>query len=185
MLACVLFLFAALARAEVLIERLFLPLEATPSSFAIGLPGGVNFCFDPVRSAVSYAWTGGFLDLTPARPGTGKFIYPAKLLGPVVHRETGLAPLRRGDSSRVPTVEFAGYTLRDDAIEFRYTIDGALVREEVRARADGQALIRKFRIEGGHDAKWWYAVEGKPAVELARDAGGALVLEVVFAKEAR
>src|SRR5687768_7645481 len=60
-------------RAEVQVERTFLP-DAAPSSFAIGLPGGVNFCFDPVRCSVSYAWTGDYLDLTPARPGPGKFI---------------------------------------------------------------------------------------------------------------
>ena len=71
------------ARAEVLIERIFMPHDASPSSFAIGLPGGINFCFDPVRGGVSYAWKGGFLDLTPARPGTGKFINPVKLLGPL------------------------------------------------------------------------------------------------------
>ncbi|MGH7947204.1 MAG: DUF6797 domain-containing protein, partial [Opitutaceae bacterium] len=131
-------LFAGPAtRAEVLIERIFMPLDASPSSFAIGLPGGVNFCFDPVRGGVSYAWKGGFLDLTPARPGTGKFINPAKILGPVVYQENGLAPLRRGDPGRVPALEFTGYTLRDAAVEFRYTIDGATVREEIRAKADG------------------------------------------------
>lgn len=53
------------------IQRIFLPNGASPSSFAVGLPGGVNFCFDPVRGAVSYVWIGGFLDLTPARPGIG------------------------------------------------------------------------------------------------------------------
>jgi hypothetical protein len=61
-----------------------MPLDASPSSFAIGLPGGVNFCFDPVRGGVSYAWKGGFVDLAPARPGPGKFINPVKLLAPVV-----------------------------------------------------------------------------------------------------
>src|SRR5215217_8005111 len=64
-------------RSEVLIERMFMPLDASPSSFAIGLPGGVNFCFDPVRGGVSYAWKGGFVDLTPVRPGPGKFINAA------------------------------------------------------------------------------------------------------------
>jgi hypothetical protein len=172
------------ARAEVQIERVFMPHDATPSSFAIGLPGGVNFCFDPVRGAVSYAWTGGFLDLAPARPGPAKFINAAKLLGPLVYRETGFAPLRRGDPTRTPAVEFAGYMLRDDAIEFRYTIDGALVREEIRAARNGGGLVRKFQIEGGRDAKWWYVTDGKPPAELARDTSGALVLEVAFAKEA-
>src|SRR5687767_10599532 len=134
-------LFAPFALgAEVLVERIFMPLDASPSSFAVALPGGVNFCFDPVRGGVSYAWKGGFIDVTPARPGTGKFISPVKLLGPVVYQETGAAPLRRGDPARVPVVEFNGYTLRDDAIEFRYAVDGVLVREEIRANANRDAL---------------------------------------------
>ena len=170
-------------RAEVQIERIFLPHDASPSSFAIGLPGGINFCFDPVRGAVSYAWTGGFLDLKPARPGAGKFISAAKLLGPVAYRETGYAPLRRGDPTRTPTVEFTGYTLRGDAVEFRYSVDGVAVREEIRARPDGAALVCRFHVESGTDAKWWHAVDGKPPTELRREPNGAFVLELPLAKQ--
>lgn len=182
-LAIVATLAATSLRAEVLIERGFLP-DAAPSSFAIGLPGGVNFCFDPVRGSVSYAWTGGFLDLSPMRPGTGKFIKAAKLLGPVVYREAGPSPLRRGDPNKTPIVEFSGYALRPDSIEFRYTVDGALVREEILA-APGGGLMRRFHFDTGGDAKWWHVVDGKPATELKREAGGAFVLEVPFAKDAR
>lgn len=173
--------FAALAialaaRAEVQIERGFLP-DAAPSSFAIGLPGGVNFCWDPVRGGVSYAWSGDFLDLSPMRPGAGKFFKPAKLLGPIFYREAGTAPLRRGDPGRAPAVEFTGYTLRTDAIEFRYTVDGTPVREEIRARPGG-GLIRRFHFEGGSDARWWHVADGQPPVELKREAGGTFVLEI-------
>lgn len=178
-------LFAAPAsRAEVQIERLFLPHAASPSSFAIGLPGGINFCFDPVRAAVSYVWTGGFLDLTPARPGPGKFISAARLLGPLAYQETGFAPLRRGDPARAPAVEFTGYRLRDDAVEFRYTIDGTPVREVIRARADGTALVRRFQIEAGADAKWWHVAAGQPPMELRRERDGTFVLELPLAKPA-
>lgn len=185
--ALALVIAAPRATAEVQIERTFLPHGAAPSSFAISLPGGVNVCFDPVRGAVSYVWTGGFLDLAPARPGPGKFIEPARLLGPVVYRETGEAPLRRGEALRAPTVEFAGYALRDDHVEFRYTIDGTLVREEVRVRSDGAALVRRFHLATGSDARWWYVVDGQPPHELARVAGqpGVLQLEIPLAPPAR
>jgi len=171
-------------RAEIQIERVFLP-DASPSSFAIGLPGDVNFCFDPVRGAVSYAWTGGFLDLAQTRPGPGKFIHPAKLLGPVLYQETGVAPLRRGDPARAPAVEFTGYTLHADAVEFRYTVDGVPVREEVRAAAGGAGLIRRFTLAGGSDAKWWHVVDGRPPAELKRESRGTFVLELPFGKAAK
>lgn len=177
-LAALGFAVSALLRAEVRIERTYLPLDAAPSSFAIGLPGGISFCFDPVRGGVSYVWTEGFLDLSPARPGPGKFIHAAQLLGPVMYRETGFAPLRRGDPARPPAVEFAGYTLRDDAVEFRYTVDGVLVREEVRARGDRRALVRRFRFDTARDATWWHVVDGKPAAQVRRDADGTFVLEL-------
>ncbi len=173
-------LFAVAARAEVLIERTVLPFDVSPSSFAIGLPGGVNFCFDPVRGGVCYAWTGGFIDLTTVRPGVGgKHISPVKLLGPVVYREEGNAPLRRGDPTRPPVVEFKGYTLHDDAVEFRYTVDGFLLQEEIRARPGG-GLVRRFRVAGGTDAKWWYVTDGQPARPLAVGADGQLTLEIPF-----
>jgi len=171
-------------RAEVRIERIYLP-DAAPSSFAIGLPGGVNFCFDPVRGGVTYAWTGEFLDLAPARPGPGKFIKPAQPLGHVLYREGGVAPLRRGDPGHVPVVEFAGYAIRGDAVEFRYTIDGTAVREEIRAQSGGGGLTRRFHFETGADSRWWHVVDGRPATELKREADGTFVLEISLGREAR
>lgn len=181
LLACLVFLPAAV-RAEVLIDRIFMPHGASPSSFAIGLPGGVSFCFDPLRGAVSYVWKGGFIDATPARPGLGKFIDAVKLLGPIVYQETGAAPLRRDPPDRVPVVEFTGYTLHADAVEFRYTVDGQPVREEIRLRADGGALVRTLHVPGGGDARWWHVVNGQPAQALTRVAGGALRLELPLAE---
>lgn len=177
-------ILSAAARGEVRVERGYLPHGAAPSSFAVALPGGVNFCFDPVRGGVSYVWMGGFLDLAPMRPGPGKFIKPAGLEGPVVHREEGAAPLRRGDPARKPEVMFTGYALRDDAIEFRYTVDGVLVREEVRVATGGGALVRTYAIAGGADARWWRVVEGRPPEPLRPAADGRLVVETPLGKGA-
>ena len=171
-------LLASPLRAEVRVERVLLPEGATPGSFAVGRPGGVNFCYDPARGGLSYIWTGGFLDLEPARPGPGKFIAAARLLGPAVHREQGSAPLRRARPDTAPALTFTGYTLRPGAIEFRYTLDGVPIREELSARADGRALVRRFLPAAGGDARWWHVTEGRPPAALERDAAGALVLEV-------
>ena len=180
LLACL----AACAHADVRVERGYLPHGAAPSSFAIALPGGVNFCFDPVRGGVSYVWTGGFLDLSPMRPGPGKFIQPAVLEGPLVHREEGVAPLRRGDPAKVPEVVFTGYALRDDAIEFRYTVDGVPVREEVRVKVDGRALVRRMHFAAGKDASWWRVINGRPPERLAPGADGMITLEIPLGRNA-
>ena len=180
LLACL----AAGAQAEVRVERGYLPHGAAPSSFAVALPGGVNFCFDPVRCGVSYVWTGGFLDLAPMRPGPGKFIKPAVLEGPLVHREEGVAPLRRGDPAKVPEVVFTGYALRDDAIEFRYTVDGVPVREEVRVKVGGRALVRRMHFAAGNDASWWRVIDGRPPERLAPGADGMITLEIPLGRNA-
>ena len=170
---------ATALRAEVQIERTHLP-EAHASSFAFGLPGGVNFCYDPVRGGVNYAWTGGFLDLANVRP-VNKLTKAAELGGPVVYRETGHAPLRRGDAPRVPVFEFKGYTLRAAEVELRYTMDGMPVRETIAALPGGAGLRRTFRFDGaGADAAWQHVVDGRPATALTRDASGAFVIEHRF-----
>ena len=176
--------FAACARADVRVERGYLPHGAAPSSFAVALPGGVNFCFDPVRGGVSYVWTGGFLGLAPMRPGPGKFIQPAGLEGPLVHREEGVAPLRRGDPAKVPEVIFTGYALRDDAIEFRYTVDGVPVQEKVRVRPGGGTLVRTLHFPAGNDTRWWRALDGRPPERLVPGADGKITLEIPLAKPA-
>ncbi len=137
------------------IERAFMA-DAAPSSFAVSFSNGLSVCFDPVRGGVNYVWLGGF-DVAPARPGLGKFIKPVKLLGDVLYRETGAAPLRRGDATRPPVVVFHGYRLRDGAVEFVYTVDGVRVREELRLRPGGDGLLRKFRPDAADaDTRWWY-----------------------------
>lgn len=146
--------------------------DAAPSSFAIGLPHGVNICYDPVRGGVNYAWKGGFADLTPARPGTGKLIKPVTLLGDVVYRENGSAPLRRGDASRPPVVVFKGYRLEPAAIEFHYTVDEILVHERVSSRPAGDGFIRQFRIDpSDRDAAWWYLPGGPETASLTSPTG--------------
>jgi hypothetical protein len=179
LLACGALACATPAPAEVQIERTMLP-DARASSFAFGLPGGVNFCYDPVRGGLNYAWTGGFLDLANVRP-VNKLIKAAELGGPIVYRESGAAPLRRGDARRVPAIEFKGYTLRAAEVELRYTIDGAPVRETIAALPGGAGLRRTFRFDGaGADAAWFHVTEGRPAAALARDASGVFVIEHLF-----
>lgn len=131
--------------------------DASPSSFAVGFPNGLSFCYDPVRGGLIYAWRGGFADLTPAWPEVGKFVKPVKLLGEVVYRESGRSPLRRGDPGREAAVEFKGYRLGDGMIEFRYTVDGVRVREEVSAPSGGDRIVRRFHIDATEaNLRWWY-----------------------------
>lgn len=179
---------------EILIERTLLP-DAAPSSFAIGLPNGVNFCYDVVRGGVSYIWQGGFVDVTSVRPNAGKAISPVKLLGEIMYREDSYFPLRRGDPQRSAAFQYKGYRLKADAIEFLYEIDQCRVSEEVRSAPDGDGLVRRFRIEGAPPHESWWYIPGHThggkltAPEAHRESNGfrfnttqGLALEVRFEK---
>ncbi len=173
-------------RAEVQLARTVLP-DAWPSSFAVGLPGELSFCYDPTRGGLSYAWKGGFADLSPTRPNVGKFVHPIKLLGERFYRESGAFPLRRGDPARIPAVVFNGYRVEDVAIEFHYTVDGVQVKERIHATPDGRGLVRRFRFgAGGADARWWYLpgpVEGNLTASTGRQEGGGFVFEPGASRE--
>lgn len=184
----------AVPGAELRVERTYMA-DAAPSAFAIGFANGVSFCYDPVRGGLNYVWDGGFVNLAPVRPGMGKLIQPAGLLGAVVYRERGAAPLRHGDPARVPLVQFQGYRVGDNLIEFHYTLDGATVREEIRPRPNGDGLTRRFRFDAPA-ASWWYLPgpqEGAPLSAPAGQpeaggfrfdvaAGGEFTLEIIFRK---
>lgn len=175
-----------LSAGELMLARTVMP-DAAPSSFAVSLPNGAGFCFDPVRGGISYAWQGGFVDLSPALPGVGKFIKPAKLPADAAYRETGPTPLRRGARERQPAVVFKGYRLLPEAVEFHYTVDGVMVREEVSARPAGAGLLRRFRIDPSDtDARWWYvpgATEGVVTSTGGRLEDGAFRFDAGVARE--
>lgn len=181
---------------ELRLERTLLP-DAAPSSFAVGLPTGVNFCYDVVRGGVSYIWQGDFVDISNVRPNAGKAVSPVKLLGEVVYRESEYFPLRRIDPQRGVGADFKGYRLKQDAIEFIYQIDQCRVTEEVRSTADGMGLVRQFKIEGALPGEtWWYvpgatnggkleapgALRDGPGFRF--DPTGSFILEVHFGKAA-
>jgi hypothetical protein len=161
------------------VERTILP-EAAPSAFAVGFSNGVNFCYDPIRGGLSYAWTGDFVDLAPVRPGKGKMIRPVGLRGPIVYREAGLMPLRRGDPSRAANVEFSGYRLGDETIEFGYTVEGVWGRERIPPRPDGHGLQRSFELKLPPGEKLWFVRDGQPPVALVAGADGVFTRNIDF-----
>lgn len=159
--------------AGVLLERGYLP-EAKPNAFAVGFAEGVSFCFDPVRGGLNYAWTGGFVDVAPIRPGMGKTVAPVTLLGEVVYREGEGTPWRVGRADRVPAVRFRGYSVAADRIEFVYTLDGLEVREQIVQRG-GSGLVRRFVVLGEGGPVWFRPEAALGAVAVrgaAAEAGG-------------
>jgi hypothetical protein len=128
---------------EAVIIRWDMP-EATPAAIAVGLPGGLSYCFDAGTSQLLYAWRGGFLDLsgTLLRKTDEKKLTPtAGIVGTVFWRAAGKAAGAR---------QFKGYRLVGGVPEFRYLVDGVEVRETLTPEGDG---IRRRVVTGGRVAE--------------------------------
>jgi len=82
--------------------------QAGGRSIAVGLPGGMNFCFDANQGCVVFGWAGAFLDVGPDRLGRGG--QPCKILGPRFSVGAAGFPLRTSGGETRP-VTFKGYRL--------------------------------------------------------------------------
>lgn len=140
---------AALAQDAVLriqdrpvVQRGFLP-DSSPRSIAVGLPGGVSFCFDAAECRLRYAWSGGFLNMKPTWHDRGAA--PPELVGAKFFTAPDSMTLRAGDRSAPPRVKFRGYALSKGLPEFRYQVDGADVKQRITA-AEGGGLCCIFAV---------------------------------------
>ena len=142
---------------EAIVIRWDMP-EATPSAIAVGLPGGVSYCFDAGRSQLLYAWLGGFVDVTATlhekRDRETKLTRTVDIAGEIYYRAKEF-PIRIGDRKRLPQRKFRGYRLIDSYPEFHYEVDGASVYERVSAAPGRDGIVREFRISEVRQPMWF------------------------------
>ena len=155
-----------------LIQRGFLP-DSSPRSIAVGLPGGLSYCFDAESCRLRYAWSGGFLDMKPTWHGRGAA--PPELRGAKFFVAPDMMPLRVGDRTAAPNVKFLGYALAYGLPEFRFTVDGVAVKERIEA-ATGGGLRCAFELGEAKREIWFHLPRGVRASgaerDLASDAEG-------------
>ena len=139
-----------------IVVRWYMP-EATPAAIAVGLPGGVSYCFDAGESRLRYAWLGGFLDttgtLTEKRdPATQRTRTP-DLIGDIFYR-TVESPLRVGSLESLPATRFRGYRLVEGHPEFHYEIGGVEVYERITANETKDGIRREFHLPRVDQPTW-------------------------------
>ncbi len=159
---------------EPIVVRWYMP-EATPAAIAVGLPGGVSYCFDAGESRLRYAWLGGFLDttgtLTEKRdPATQRTRTP-DLIGDIFYR-TVESPLRVGSPESLPATRFRGYRLVDGHPEFHYEIGGVEVYERITANETRDGIRREFHLPRV-DQPTWLLLERDEAVVITSSIGNA------------
>ena len=141
---------------EAIVVRWDMP-EATPAAIAVGLPGGISYCFDAGESRLRYAWKGGFLDLSGVlhrKVDSNRLTPTGKLIGEIFYRGEEF-PLRIGEADRIPQRRFRGWRLVEGVPQFHYQIDGIDVHERIVASPDGQGITRQFRISRVEGPMWF------------------------------
>jgi len=148
--------------------RTFMP-ESSPASIAVGLDGGLSYCFDTTPVMLRYAWQGGFIDNSEVFKGHVSE-QRATVEGDVFYRNEVGFPLRIGASDAPPDPEFEGYTMIDGRPQFEYTIGDALVRELVEPTPDGTGLRRTFQLDGA-DHSVRFLTSPQDSVRIEASAG--------------
>jgi hypothetical protein len=152
--------------------------EATPAAIAVGLPGGISYCFDAGESRLRYAWRGGFIDLSETltkKTEANKLTPTAKLVGDVFYRSDGF-PFRAGAPDRVPAPRFRGYRLIEGFPEFRYEIAGVEVTELIKPGAGRGVLTRQFTLNRVAGPMWFQ--DGPRRLEIQRGDNVRFSVEV-------
>ena len=166
---------------EPIVVRWYMP-EATPAAIAVGLPGGVSYCFDAGESRLRYAWLGGFLDttrtLTEKRDPETQRTRTPDLIGDIFYR-TVEHPLRVGSPESLLATRFRGYRLVDGHPEFHYVIGGLEVYERITATDKKDGIRREFRLPRV-DQPAWLLLEKDEAVTITssieKETGTRLVI---------
>lgn len=138
------------------IQRGFLP-ESSPRSIAVGLPGGVSYCFDAESCRLRYAWSGGFLNMKPTWDGRGAA--PPGLGGEKFFIAPDAMPLRIGTRTSDSSAKFLGYALVNRLPEFRFMVDGVVVKERIKDTPDG-GLRCAFELGEKGEEIWFHAPKG-------------------------
>jgi azurin len=158
----------------------------SPAAIAVTLPQELSYCWDDEACRLSFAWKGGFLDMSDL--WKGHFNASAKVLGDIFFRDQTEFPIRLGEKAMVPAiVQYKGYRLVNEYPEFHYILNGMEVFELIHEKADGNGLIRSFRIPHAEQAVWFFTNREEDAIEYISSAGrwkdGKLELSAAEAKE--
>ena len=158
----------------------------SPAAIAVNLPQELSYCWDNEACRLSFAWKGDFLDMSDL--WKGHFNASAKVLGDIFFRDQTEYPIRLGENATVPiAITYKGYRLINEYPEFHYVLDGMEVYELIREKADGNGLIRSFRIPHAQQTVWLFTNREEDAIEYESSAGkwkdGKLELSPTEAKE--
>lgn len=124
-------------------------IPGLPTGIAVSFGPDFAYVWDSTECRLLYAWTGGFLDMTPywgggtggGRKGSD---YVPLLEGTLVYKAAGALPFRLGDGKTRP--KFRGYRVLSGNPEFSYEVGGVKIHEHITPTDPGTFMIH-YRVE--------------------------------------
>lgn len=154
---------------------------AAARTIAVGLPHGINYCFDAAACSVQWAWAGAYLDVGPDRDGRGG--RPCKVLGKRFDVGDVGFPLRTAAGKELP-VRMTEYRTKGSP---RFTLDwgGQPVHWTIEAAHSGVGLHYTFELPGADkDVQFHVRTEGlKLSANRGSWNGGTLTVPARHAKK--
>ncbi len=148
-------------------------IPGLPTGIAVSFGPEFAYVWDSTECRMLYAWTGGFLDMTPywgAGTGGGRrgSDYVPWLEGTLVYKAAGPLPLRIGDGKARP--KFRGYRVLSGNPEFSYEVGGVKIHEHITPTDPGTFMIH-YRVENPREP---VKLTFDPAVrrQISCDQGG-------------
>lgn len=142
----------------------------SPAAMVVRLPQNLSYCWDNEACRLSIAWKGDFIDMSDL--WKGHFNASAKISGDIFWRDEGSFPIRIGTNKRIPSaVQYKGYRLMNQYPEFHYQVDGVDVFEFIKEKADGNGLVREFRIPNAIEPIWFLIDKKDNSIEYEFSAG--------------
>lgn len=152
--------------AQAQVQRTYMP-EAHPGSFAVTFPQGPGICIDPVRGGVNYIWEGDFINLRPrwlTKQGD-----PAKYYGKIFYSNEQHKPIRTETPDKESDYQFHGYRIINGNPEFRYSVNGILIKETLTPLKKAYGVKRHFQVDG-NESVW---IISEPQKDSAINLTGA------------
>lgn len=134
-----------------IIKRSFVQ-DGPPRAINVGIPGGINYCFDAETCTVAFGWFGAFLDIGPdwGRNANERGGRPVRVLGERFDAGQPFFPIRLGGNNIPSQVRFKGYRLNGmQAPTLEFTVNGAWVKETITPSERGIGLKYTFEMDPG------------------------------------
>jgi plastocyanin len=134
-----------------IVKRAFVQ-DGPPRGINVGIPGGINYCFDAESCTVAFAWFGPFLDIGPdwGRNANERGGRPVRVLGERFDAGQPVFPVRLGGKNIPSQVRFKGYRLHGmNAPTLEFTVNGAWVKETITPSEQGIGLKYAFEMDPG------------------------------------